>query len=117
MAAHRVLLVGFKDDIQDLASLLSTSADIALVTENANKKDIPLKADIVIYAMSEDTSFSTQLHGVFVYIHDLVLSKEEYILPVGNVDLKKGSFPEMSHLPQILIGEILQKIKWPKSVG
>ena len=113
-----VLLVGFEADIQGLASLLSaTTADFALLTENATETDIPKAADIVVYAMSEDTGFSSQLHSVFVYVHDRILTNEEYLVAVGNVDLKKASFPELSHLPQASIGEIQQRLNIPRRLG
>jgi hypothetical protein len=113
-----VLLVGFEEDIQGLASLLSaTTADFVLLTESATETNIPEAADIVVYAMSEDTGFSSQLHSVFVCVHDRILTNEEYLVAVGNVDLNRASFPELSRLPQASIGEIQQRLNIPRTLG
>ena len=102
-----ILLVGFSDDIHDLASLLrATSVNVALVNENATDAAIPKAVDLVLYVMSQDTGFSSQLHSRFVYIHDRVLKKAEYLMAIHNVDLDKIAFPELSHLPHITMNEL-----------
>ncbi len=108
----RILLVGFEDDIRGLASQLSsTSADIMQLTERTTNTDVPRTADIAVYVMSVDSGFSTQLHSIFVYIHDRVLTPNEYLLAIGDVDLAKASFSEISHLPQISIGDLKKRLE------
>jgi hypothetical protein len=103
----KIVLVGYSDDIAHLSSeLKDISAEIALVSEMATDADVPTVAGTVLYAVSTDTRASSRLHGVFVYVHDRVQTKAEYIVAIGPIDLGKACFPELEGMPSISIGDL-----------
>ena len=108
-----ILLSGFADDLDRFISEFgSIPVDIQTVTENATEADIPEAAEMVVYVFSEDTGYSSQLHSIFTYVHDRVQTSKEYLLALGNVDLDKSVFPEISDLPKTTPGrmkEILER--------
>ncbi len=102
-----IVLSGFADDLANLMSHLQPSAgNIVQVTENTPDADIPKKAEILVYVMSLDTGYSSQLHGVFAYLHHRITAVKEYLCAVEDIDLRRLAFPELSALPEISIQEL-----------
>jgi hypothetical protein len=107
----KILLTGFADDLEKVAlELNEISTDIKHVTETAENTDLPKATDVVIYVLSGDTGYSSQLRLVFFDVHNLVLSSEEFLLPIEDVDLNKSVFPEISKLPRISISNLKRKL-------
>lgn len=104
---QKIIITGFADDLAVVVSRLgSRSVETIQVTENATNEAVPKSADFIIYVMSKDSVYSTQLHSIFVYIHDQVVAGREYLLSVEDIDLREVAFPEVSHLPQISVIEL-----------
>ena len=106
-----IVITGFAEDIRRVASMIeNSSAEIIELSEKAKDQDIPRTANIVVYVMSQDTGVSTQLHSLFVCIHDRVVKAQEYLIPVEEVNLSKASFPELSALPKISTKDLKRKL-------
>jgi|SRR6516162_5961737 hypothetical protein len=102
-----VLIAGFVDDVAKVVSLLNaTCAELMQVTESATVENVPNAADTVLYAISKDTTYSTQLHSLFLYIHDRVQKKDEYLVGIDDSDVRQISFPEFSHLPWVSMSDL-----------
>jgi hypothetical protein len=113
-----ILLTGFANDLAAVVSRLdSTKIDVKLVNEEATADDVPEAADLVLYVLSRDTGYSSQLRGVFTYVQSRALSPQEYLLPIENIHPEYGVFPELSHLRQISISDLVGKLKHRGSAG
>ncbi len=110
----RILLAGYANDLAEVVPKIAVpSADITLVDEKASDVDVSKAADIVVFVISMDTFYSSQLHSIFVYVHDRVLARQEYLLGIENIDLSKAAFPEIARLPQISIRDLKRMLEGP----
>jgi len=98
-AERKILLTGYASDIAAITERIA--GDVVLVDENASGNDLPATADVVVFALSRDACYSSQLKSVCVYVFDHVRAANRYLLPIGDVDLSALAYPEIAHLPRV----------------
>ena len=112
-----VVLAGYSHDTSTVMSELGpVDAEIYLVKEDATAEDIPTVADLVLYIMSSDSGSSSQLYSVFTFIHDHVQISHEYLLAVGDVDIRTVAFPTIRAIAEISTSELRARLSPDDSV-
>lgn len=101
-AKPSLVLVGSSGDIERLAALVDEQVvEVYLVNEDPEEGAIPSTADLVAYAWSQDSSWSTSLYSIFTYIHDFVKPNEEYIVYMDCAEQPGGVMPSLPDLPTL----------------
>ena len=115
MSGHekpKLLLVGFSWDIKRIAATVDQSGvEVFLVNEDAKEGSVPSSADLVIYAMSQDTGWSSRLYSIFTYVYDFVKKQEEYIVFLDGAERPDGIFPSLPPLPSLRVEVLTEKLQ------
>jgi hypothetical protein len=107
-----IVVTGNASDIAAVAERMAAQpVDVVLVDENASGTDVRKSADLVVFALSRDGCYSSQLKSVCLYVHDHVRATEKCLLPVGDVDLTTLAYPEIAHLPQVTQQDLVRSVR------
>ena len=110
-----ILLIGFANDLEEVVSRLGlTLNDVVSLTEetpDAEVTDVPKTLKLVVYVISSDTGVSTHLRSIFDWVYHEVPSTPQFLLPIGTINLTKTAFPEISHVPQISISDLKNRLE------
>ena len=101
---RKILLTGYAADIAAIAERIA--CDVALVDENAAAADVPKAADVVVFALSRDACYSSQVKSISVYVYDHVRAAKKSLLAIGDVDLAELAYPEIAHLPRVTLQDL-----------
>lgn len=100
-------LVGFASDINEIAATMDHSqTSIHLIDENATEAEIPSKADLVVYAMSEYSFSSSQLYSIFTYVNRSVDSTHQRMLFLRAARRPDGTFPSLPTFLPVELSEV-----------
>lgn len=113
LARHeKLLVVGYGEDLAPLLPRVgSISPEMLLLTEEASDDQIPNAADRIVFVMSLNTCYSTQMRSLVQCVVDRVSAPEKYVLLVGEFDADRFVFPEIRDLPRTSIEDLASRIK------
>jgi hypothetical protein len=109
---EKLLLVGYGEDLALLLPrLLSISPETLVLTEEASDHDIPTASGRIVFVMSLNTCYSTQMRSLVECVLDRVAAREKYLLLVGEFDADRFVFPEIRHLQRTSIEDLASRIE------
>lgn len=104
------LFGGFLDDVTRALDEIGLSADsVAILTDDSpDDADLPNGA-FVVYVFGPYTHSSSRLLGDFLYVHDHLAPREQYLLDIddsADLDVRERAFHGMKYLPVITLQEL-----------
>lgn len=109
----RVLLTGDATDLEKVRPRIEASgADVMVVNEEGLEGPVPDSADVVVFVLSREASYSTQLRIVCGHVFYRVSALEKLLLAVGEEeDAARLAFPEIRHLPATKLAELDRSLR------
>ena len=111
MNTVRAIVGGFSDDITGLASAIPEVGRCFIVNEDTSYDTSLPHVDLVIYAFSKDTGYSSRLLSWFSWINYNMRPKREYIVPVPPLKHVDVVFHFAQNLPFATIAEATKMLQ------
>ena len=108
--SSRIVIAGFADDVALVTADLAGGDDVLAISESGPDISELSGVSIAVYVFSSDTGYSSQLLSRFAWIHHHAVPKEEYLLGVGGVDVKRQVFDVLKHVPVVTVDTLRQRL-------
>lgn len=106
-----LIVAGFSDDVASTLRELQADLKPFVLDENTPDDCVLPQTPLAIYLFSLDTGYSSQMLSRFHWIHHHIRPREEYVLAIGDVDLKRIVFPFMKNFAVTTVEELNVRLK------